>query len=174
MYDTRRPRTCPHCGKTLSLAAKGDYFYGSPLKKCKYCKQYYIDRRYHEIAIEGVREKDTRLPTKEERRADRKDGLKKALIGFGGVVLSFVLFGVGIETGYIVCGAAFILIGSTPLLFSGLGKLFKRQSIRKLNKNLSKIEEERKKSVQRMLNPKYIARLQAEGYDVTPYFTGQE
>lgn len=46
---------CPYCGKGISLNyVEREWKYGSPIRVCKKCKQKYIDKRYHEIAVEGI------------------------------------------------------------------------------------------------------------------------
>ena len=39
---------CPNCKKRLmSTDRSHDYNYGSPLKLCPYCRQFYVDKQYH-------------------------------------------------------------------------------------------------------------------------------
>lgn len=46
---------CPHCGKDVSLNyVQREWKYGSPIRVCKKCNQKYIDKRYHEIAVDGI------------------------------------------------------------------------------------------------------------------------
>lgn len=77
------------------------HFYGSPFRICPKCKQEYVDYRYHEIAVEGAQEKDTRLPTEEERKANRKGSYKAIFIGLLVIVASIALFVVGMGTGWL-------------------------------------------------------------------------
>ena len=52
---TATNKGCPECGKRFIFFNDDQYFYGSPVRTCKKCGNYYIDKRYHEIAIEGFR-----------------------------------------------------------------------------------------------------------------------
>ena len=45
---------CPHCGKKIFHYNQKQWKYGSPIRTCKYCNGKYIDKRYHEIVIDGV------------------------------------------------------------------------------------------------------------------------
>lgn len=46
---------CPYCGKDISLNyVQREWRYGSPIRVCKKCNQKYIDKRYHEIAVDGI------------------------------------------------------------------------------------------------------------------------
>lgn len=47
---------CPYCGKSISFLkySQGEWKYGSPIRVCKKCGQKYIDKRYHEVAVDGI------------------------------------------------------------------------------------------------------------------------
>lgn len=47
---------CPYCGKAISFFkyVPEEWKYGSPIRECKKCHQKYIDKRYHEIAVDGI------------------------------------------------------------------------------------------------------------------------
>lgn len=45
---------CPHCGKTLISYVEWEWKYGTPIRTCRSCGKKYLDRRYHEIAVEGI------------------------------------------------------------------------------------------------------------------------
>ena len=46
---------CPHCGKDIALNyVEREWKYGSPIRVCKKCNQKYIDKRYHEIVVDGI------------------------------------------------------------------------------------------------------------------------
>lgn len=45
---------CPYCGKKIREYSEGQSIFGSPIRTCKKCNGTYWDRRYHEIAIEGI------------------------------------------------------------------------------------------------------------------------
>ena len=44
---------CPHCGKT-NREKCNTWMYGSPVRTCRNCNKKYLDRRYREVAIDGV------------------------------------------------------------------------------------------------------------------------
>ncbi len=44
---------CPHCGKKISGYNVSVQEFGSPIRICKGCGHEYLDRRYHEAAVEG-------------------------------------------------------------------------------------------------------------------------
>ena len=46
--------SCPHCGKEISGYMENQMYFGSPIITCKKCKGKYLDRRFHEIAIDGI------------------------------------------------------------------------------------------------------------------------
>ena len=71
--------TCPHCGKKLAGYQRGQCWYGSPIVTCKSCGKRYVDRRFHEIAVEGAVKNDLSL---------RRDGLV-ALLAVGGFAIAF-------------------------------------------------------------------------------------
>lgn len=48
---------CPGCGHKFFYYSKQEYRYGSPIRTCKKCGCKYVDTRYHEIAVEEVRDK---------------------------------------------------------------------------------------------------------------------
>ena len=45
---------CPWCYKKIQSYNSNEYKYGSPIVYCKGCGKKYIDRRYHELACEGI------------------------------------------------------------------------------------------------------------------------
>ena len=44
---------CPRCGKKNREKCNA-WVYGSPIRNCKECNAEYFDRRWREIALEGV------------------------------------------------------------------------------------------------------------------------
>lgn len=44
---------CPYCGAKIKDYVANKWLYGSPVRVCGKCGKNYIDRRYHEIAVEG-------------------------------------------------------------------------------------------------------------------------
>lgn len=46
--------TCPYCNAVIKNYSLRAWFYGSPISTCKKCGNLYIDRRYHEMAVDGT------------------------------------------------------------------------------------------------------------------------
>lgn len=46
---------CPHCKRKLFNYNPGSWRYESPIRTCFKCKKKYVDTRYHEIVIDGIR-----------------------------------------------------------------------------------------------------------------------
>ena len=46
---------CPHCKRKLFNYNPGSWRYESPIRTCIKCKKKYVDTRYHEIVIDGIR-----------------------------------------------------------------------------------------------------------------------
>lgn len=46
--------TCPHCGTEVKDYREYGWEYGSPIRKCEKCGNNYINKGYHEIAVEGI------------------------------------------------------------------------------------------------------------------------
>lgn len=147
---------CPHCENDLGTAVNA-YLYGSPLRVCNKCKKTYIDSRYHEIAIEGIRQEDIN-PTEVDKQAHRKAGSKSILIGFGMIAL-FILI---LFTGFIVFP---LPIFGVFLIIGGFGAR-KSDNPKELEKTRQALEIERQKSVLRMQDPQYVEQLRAIGYNI--------
>ena len=87
---------CPHCGHNLGYAVDA-HMYGSPARECPNCKKMYLDNRYHEIALEGIRRQDID-PTEADKQSHRKSGRNAILLGVGMLALFFLI----LFTGWIV------------------------------------------------------------------------
>ena len=46
--------TCPYCGENVKDYKENSWEYGSPIRKCEKCGNKYINKCYHEIAVEGI------------------------------------------------------------------------------------------------------------------------
>ena len=148
---------CPNCKKNLGLTKPG-FFYGSPIRICPKCKKEYVDYRYHEIAIEGVLEQDTRLPTDEENSKKKKDAFVSLLIGIGSLVLFIIIFMLGWIVYPLLLGIAVGVVG----FFKGM----KKEGPKDLEKKLAELEIERSHSFDRMKDPQYVEKLKGYGYNV--------
>lgn len=145
---------CPHCSNNLGAAVDA-YMYGSPLRRCNRCKNPYLDTRYHEIAIEGIRQEDLN-PHDVSMEADKKAANKIIWIGVG-MLVAFVLI---LFTGWIVF----------PLPIFGVIGIVRGIAAKKETaktgtmKTVQALEMERQQSFARMQNPAYVEQLRAMGY----------
>lgn len=154
-YISNNSDTCPHCGNNLHLTTPA-HLYGSPFRNCPKCKGEYIDYRYHEIAIDGIREEDTRLPTREERKEEKKGAWIGLLIGIVCTVLFIVFLCLGLIVFPLPIGTIFGFIA----FFGGLKKTTQKD----LDKKLKALEAEKVESINRLRNPQYVEKLQNAGY----------
>lgn len=151
-------KNCPNCGKNLKLS-DDDFFYGSPIRQCPHCKQSYADYCYHEIALEGVRERDVRLQTTEE----YKKSIKRGFIWLGVGLAAIALYAVtGLEIGF------FLLIGLCCIIVFFAS--FKKDSEKKLSVRVKAIEEEKQRSLRRMEDPDYVDKLIKAGFTIPEDF----
>ena len=147
---------CPHCGNDLGTAVNL-YLYGSPLKVCDKCKQTYVDSRYHEIAIEGIRQEDIN-PTKEDKKENRKGGFKAILLGLGCIALFILILYFGYIAYMLPVIGVFFLVGG----ICGMTKDGKKS----LEKKRQELEIERQQSMLRMQDLRYVEQLRAAGYSI--------
>lgn len=150
---------CPHCGHPLG-PSENAYFYGSPFRVCNKCKQTYVDNRYHEIALEGIRPQDI-TPTEGEKKNRQKDGMKKLWIGIG-LCAAFVLI---LFTGWIVFPLPIIGVG---MIVSGV-KVMKGAGAKGIEKTKRALALEEQQSRQRMQDPAYVEKLRSIGYQIPSY-----
>lgn len=147
---------CPHCGNNLGTAVNA-YLYGSPFRVCNKCKNSYVDNRYHEIAIEGIRREDIN-PTEADKQSHRKSGWKAIWIGVGMIALFIII----LFTGWIVFPLPIFGVIS---LIGGIGAM-KGDSQKELEKTRRALEIERQQSMLRIQNPQYVEQLRAIGYNI--------
>ena len=145
---------CPHC-HGVQPGTPNDYYYGSPLQTCRRCKKMFLDKRYHEIAVEGLRSEDT---------AFRSTAAKLAPF----ICLAMIALGVVTLLTYDGSRMKIRILG--PLL-GVLGLIGLIPSIRALTKSghakaMAALDEKRRESEQRLRNPTYAAALADLGYAV--------
>lgn len=143
---------CPHCGKVNRNSCNA-WMYDTPIRRCKYCNQKFVDRRYRELAVEGI----------DQRSANPAFYLKGMAIFFvAGIVLALLL----------ACQIRFLGYYSTRLVacvficFAGClmcGLLFVRIKLGIEDKNAQKYFAESEK---RLENKAYVQELLDNGYDV--------
>ena len=145
---------CPHCKKNLGNINTDDYLYGSPLKTCPKCKKEYLDPRFHEIAIDGIRDCDISSDP-DFLAKKRKNGLLTILGGIGVMALFIIL---------IMVGWIFYLfpVISIILIIGGV-KTLKETNPQAIEKKRAELDQEKMRSYARMQNPQYVAQLRAYG-----------
>lgn len=148
---------CPHCGKPIKTV-ENEYLYGSPLRNCEKCKNQYVDRRYHEIALDGIREEDIN-PSEAEIKSRRNSGLISIAIGIG----SFVLFIVIIALGWIIFPLPLVTYYG---IVKGVSSL-KESTKGSIENKRKMLEIEKQQSFARMQNPQYVEQLRAAGFNVS-------
>ena len=144
---------CPHCNNNLGAAVDA-YIYGSPLRQCGRCKAPYLDHRYHEIALEGIRPED--LHPSAAPVQDNLGSGKAILIGVGILALFVVILFFGwIVFPLPIIGIIFIVRGINA-----------KKDTAKVGrgKNLQALKMEKQQSYARMQNPDYVKQLRRMGY----------
>ena len=158
MSKTTSQPTCSKCGTALKVATTAKaYFYGSPIRQCPKCQTPYLDRHYHEIEIDGIRESDL----------NGKQSLKLTLFCLVGLVICIAgwiflknapgFFIRKLPTVF-VAGTLFFGICFIAMLIDAL-KIFTGARKRQL-------EKERQASVKRLSDREYALKLQKAGYRV--------
>lgn len=153
---------CPNCGKRFlgNNSNRNLYLYGSPIRFCKKCKGAYVDKNYHEIAVDGFPPSEVSVKT----------GLKSALVG---LIISVVCAGIFITE--IMYSSRYHTI--FPILtVAGIGMIIVGfvDSIRvKTGSKAKSLEKRRQESVQRLRDTNYALQLLELGYNVPDEFLPQ-
>jgi len=138
---------CPNCGATISIGISNSHNYGSPLQTCPKCSKIYVDKTFHEIEIEGIRECD--VSTK---------GSAGLMVGSAiAAIVSLLLFSFISHLGLIVV-----------FLFSVIAFVYTIVDAIKIKSGKAKaeLEAERQKSIQRLQNKEYAHAMKQLGYNV--------
>lgn len=149
---------CPNCGKRFFNNNNSNSFhYGSPIRFCKKCNGAYVDKSYHEIAVEGFSPKEV----------DVKTGLKTALVG---LIMAVTCAGIFItEIKYSSRYHRFfpvMAIMGIVLIFVGI-----IDSVRvKTGLKAKALEKLRQESIQRLRDTNYAVQLKELGYNVPAEF----
>lgn len=147
---------CPFCGHKFFFYNKDAYYYGSPIQTCKKCGSKYIDRRYHEIAIEGIRSADSPSVV---------PFIIAILIGGFFIYRAFCLFGSYHRSGTLptndILAVLFVVFGALFIVFSII------EIIRTLTGGKQrKMDKLYRESDERMQNRVYAQTLENAGYNV--------
>ena len=138
-------KKCPHCGFVYSGREKSDTFhFGSPFLTCPKCGESFVDKAYHELALE--KGKNAGKP--------HFGGATISSSVFGLVIMFFGLFS-KVRTGII----AGIVVGAISILVIVCEAIdYKKQ--------LNFIKEESERSAERLSNLEYAQKLKDSGFDV--------
>ena len=142
---------CPHCGKKAALYNENEYKYGSPIVQCSGCGKKYIDKRFHEIAIEG-------MPT------GLMNTARYARFALIGVVLSIVSLAVSFVM-YKAFGRVDLRVAIFCPLFI-IVSLFNVIELIKVKTGMKskELEKQMEESKKRLQDPVYVAELEENGY----------
>lgn len=145
--------SCPYCKKRFSNYNASSSDFGSPIRKCRYCQKEYIDRRYHEIAVEGWNESSL----------NPMNSLKVAGIGLVGVLVSGGLTAYTIYTkGYYMMKGALAGILAFVVMIVGIVDFIRVKTGAKQRS----IEKKKAESEERLKNREYAMILAENGYNV--------
>ena len=151
---------CPHCGADIEGTYKNIYIYGSPIRICKKCKKQYLNRHYHEIAIDGIRPDD--LSTK----GNGKMILLSLVASIALIALNIATYSMG-RIFKALALAAFIAV----VLFFGL--IIETLKV-KSGKKAKEFEKKRQESCRRLQNREYALLLSQLGYQVPAEYLGDD
>lgn len=145
---------CPHCGKEMKGYMETQFDFGSPLQTCKKCKGTYLDRRYHEIEIDGM-----------GNAAEMSGKRAKLLVMFGLIFFGVALLlnlGMILSMGkYSVRGVMIMLLGLVMLVGGLIEWILVKTGVRE-----RRLEKKRLESQRRLENPEYARTLAELGYPV--------
>lgn len=128
---------CPHCNTFIRQTTDGTYEWGSPLRQCRKCNRRYIDSHYHEVAIEGF---------------SNTDNIRSSWWMLMIPIVFSVILSIAFPVGFL------LTFGLVALMVCGLNSQFK--------KNKEDMEEEMKRSKERLSNYNYALLLKDAGYNV--------
>lgn len=145
--------SCPHCKKRFSSYNASSSDFGSPIRKCRYCQKEYLDRRYHEIAVEGWNESSL----------NPMNSLKVAGIGLAGVLIAGGLTAYTIYTkGYYMMKGALAGILAFVIMIVGIVDFIRVKTGAKQRS----IDKKKVESEERLKNREYAMLLAENGYNV--------
>lgn len=144
---------CPYCGVEIKGYMESQSDYGSPIRVCRKCGKSYLDRRYHEIAIEGIGTNALSI----------KRDAKIALLGFAFFAVGFLLnLGMVLSSDKYNLRLVFIQLIAIILIIFALGDAV----MIKTGKKEKRLEKKRMESVERLKNKEYARTLAELGYNV--------
>ncbi len=162
MNSTTRIRiSCPKCGKIDGEYNINEYRYGSPIRKCKKCGNKFVNKFYHEIAVDGA------APG----AFDVMQKVKAMLVVLGLFLICVIIHAIEIfyRDSYhilfplmaVICIFSFLFfVGDIIAIKSGLKQ--------------KRTDKQYAESIERLKNTEYARELESCGYNVPPEFLGEE
>ena len=147
-----KTKSCPYCNHTYTILDSAYFQYGSPIRTCKRCGKIFIDKDYHEIAVEGITWAT---------RQHLKNKVSNSSIA--GLIISLFIFLGGILNN--ASEYASILLWGGGLL-GALSIWCIIDDIKKYHSFVEDIEKEKAASRARLSVPAYASALKELGYDV--------
>lgn len=142
---------CPHCGAKIPSYVADKWLYGSPLRTCKKCRNRYIDSRYHEIVLEGIRACDV----------SARPPLVYALTGLiiAAVSAGILYFEWNYQNYYHIVFLFLIPAGVLMILWGIVDAIRAKMGLK-----AKKMEKLRQESAQRLSDKNYAHELKARGF----------
>lgn len=148
IIDNNKRAFCPHCQSRQS-EPENRWCYGSPIRTCPKCHGEFLDKRYTELAVSGIPEKQLSV----------KRDLIFILIGLGfiavGFLLSIIRGGWNIKSSVISIDGGFMALCFIVDVISIL-----------TGSKLKKLEKLKGQSEERLRNYEYAEKLVNLGYNV--------
>ncbi|MDE7390826.1 MAG: hypothetical protein K2M82_07800 [Lachnospiraceae bacterium] len=153
--------TCPYCGAEVKDYRQYGWEYGSPIRKCEKCGNDYLNKTYHEIAVEGI-DPDT---------LNVKKSVSGMLVGLaimiGAIVLTLVLTWATVS----IANRYYIQIIGIGAVLTVIGFLFAACMLVdvlkiKTGAKERKLNSLREESAQRLQNKEYAKALADLGYSI--------
>ncbi len=162
MNSTTRIRiSCPKCGKVDGEYNINEYRYGSPIRTCKKCGNKFLNKFYHEIAVDGA------APG----AFDVMQKVKGMLISLGLFLGCVTVHAIEIfyRDRFHTVFPIMALAGIVCFLFC-IGDIIAIKSGLKQKRTDKKYAE----SIERLKDMDYARELENFGYNVPPEFLGEE
>lgn len=160
LKEPYRPGYCPNCGAKYGDNRTDVYRYGSPVRTCAKCKGQYLNKCYHEAAVDGFSDADVSLEA-------GKKKIGNALLLLGLSVAVNVLFFVLQRHSWIYW------------LFLGLGVVYLLVALKdyvqvKNGTRQQALEKCMEESIERLGDPEYACLLKELGYNVPEEYLPEE
>lgn len=143
---------CPHCGNRQRDNRTDAFYYGSPVRTCRKCGGQYVDRCYHEVAVEGFRDAD--VSVEENKKNVRNAALLLVCAAALNVLFYFLERHSWIYLLFVVFGVVYLAV--SVMSFCKVKKGARQQEL----------EEARQASIERLSDPEYARCLKDLDYDV--------